>query len=194
MSFKFRIALVQIVVLGLGWVLLSCSQRSASAQAGRDDRRAESSIEGAQKFYYTDLQIVSETKPMGQCSDDKKLSDRVETEPSVMLNSENELEGPGVYRQHIENVSLQVMGFDQARYVFTALDGSVPSSVPFGIRLRRLPGLILELKYLDQSVNMRLRDTPVYSFTATEVRGDCKFEHHVNVFGEHTGFYLPASR
>jgi hypothetical protein len=171
---------------------MGCSSHKKGSNNYREDVRAESSVEGAQKFYYTDLQIVSETKPIGECADEKKLTERVEQEPKVMLNDANELDGPGAFHHYVANVSMQVMGFDLSKYVFTALDGYVPKEVPFKIRLRRLPGLILELQILDQTVSMKLRDTPVYSFTANETRGECKIEHHINVFGEHTGFYKPA--
>ncbi|MBN8554507.1 MAG: hypothetical protein J0L93_03605 [Deltaproteobacteria bacterium] len=162
--------------------LISCSSKM----------KGEHEALGDAKYYFSDIQIVSETIPEGSCSDDLKLTAQVDEPFKVEINENKELAVNTKSKKvnlYGANITLQVMGFDQAQYTFSAIDQMIPESIPFGMKLKRIPGNMLLLTFLDQNVEMKLQATPIYTFSATEQRKDCKLVHHVNVFGEKAGYY-----
>ena len=98
--------------------------------------------------------------------------------------------GPGEdFKYFASNVAVELIGFDSGKYVFSVLDGIVPKTVPFEMRVRRTPGQVLELHFLDAVIPMKLLTTPIYTFSATEKRGACTIKHNVNVFAERVGYF-----
>ncbi len=161
----------------------------------QESQFAGHSAEAPLKYYYSDLQIVTQTEVDGTCVGEKAIREEYVEQPKTILNEMNQLElplGPESFRYFSVGVSFQTTGYDSIRYTFTALDGVVPSKVRWLERLIRKPGNILEFKYLDHTVSMVLQTTPVYSFTANENRDGCTIIHHVNVFGDRTSYYPRA--
>jgi hypothetical protein len=151
-------------------------------------------LEAPTKFYFSDLQMLTETAAEGICPEDQKISGQYIEDWKASLNDESEIEihTSKDFKFFNVNVTVEVMGFDAAKYSFSALDGVVPGKVPFKMRLRRTPGHVLELEFLDQIVPMKLLTTPIYTFSATEKRGSCTIKHNVNVFTEKVGYFKRA--
>lgn len=141
--------------------------------------------------YFSQLQILTETTPEGSCADDMKITTQSLEPFKAHLSSEKEIQmvQGADFKFFIVNAKLEVIGFDSAKYAFTAIDGKVPDQIPFGIKLRRTPGHVLEIQFLDQIVQMKLLTTPIYMFSAIERRGSCTVKHNVNVFTEQVGYY-----
>jgi hypothetical protein len=177
-------------------VLTACSSKSQvnSAKSQIPDATVVVGNAPPAKFYYADLQILTETSLEGECADEKKMNEDLHLDPLVSLNEKSELElaKAAQFKYFATNVNLDVIGFDSAKYSYSCLDGIVPKAIPFGFHVRRTPGQILELKFLDQTVEMKLLTTPNYSFSATEKRGDCVIKHNVNVFAEKVGYFRKA--
>lgn len=144
------------------------------------------------RYFYTDLQIVTETTVEGKCPEEKRHTTGHEENSKIGLDNENRLKGEQPVRLFGANVTMQAIGFDLARYVFSSVDGSIPEKIPFGFKLARRPGGLLEMQFLNQTIQMRLINNPIYSFVAEEKRGDCTIKHNVNVFAEKAGFYRAA--
>lgn len=146
------------------------------------------------KLFFADVHIVAEVKPEGSCADELRIAERVEEGFRVELNDEKQLvrkAGRKSVEYYALNVVFQKIGFDTARYQFSALDGVLPESAPHKMRMRRHPGNVLEIYYLDEVFKIQLNQSPVYSFTAKESRGKCTLIHALNVFAENNGYYLP---
>jgi hypothetical protein len=181
----------KIITLFILFGISACSTHSRRG-GNYGDNGDPSYSQEIQKYYYADVQIVDETIPEGNCAESLKLSDQKDSPSTISLNDRNEIElHPSIKNLRLfgANVALQVMGFDQAHYSFSVIDQSVPIPLPFKFHLKRIPGNLLELQFLDQVVEMKLTATPIYTFSATEQRKDCKLIHHVNVFGEKPGYY-----
>ena len=146
------------------------------------------------KLFFADIHIVAEVKPEGTCADEHRITERVEEGFKVELTEDKRLLrklGKKSVDYYALNVVFQKLNFDTGRYQFSVLDGVVPDMAPHKFRIRRRPGNILDLYYLDQVFNIQLNQSPVYSFTAKETRGKCELTHTLNVFTEKNGYYLP---
>lgn len=191
-----------LAVLSVISVAASCSPKKVNLtevpvpQASNEVKVSPPSPSESPNKYFSDVQILVETKPEETCADSNKIVE-VSTLPfRASLNEMNEIlsEPKDLFKSFVVNVTLEIIGFDSGKYTFTAPDGMIPARVPFQMKLRRTPGNVLELRYLDQVVPMKLLTTPIYTFTATETRGDCKIAHHVNVFSERAGYFKKAQR
>lgn len=169
---------------------------SADEKAEKMADQASASSEAPDKYYYSDLQVLTETVVDGTCPEDKRLTDEVQIDSPIHLNDKLKIEGydqkkvPA--RLFFVNVNLQAIGFDRAKFSFMAVDGKVPLKIPFGMHFKRTPGNVLEMTFLDQVQKMNLKQVPVYTFSATEKRENCTLIHNVNVFSERTGYYRLA--
>ncbi len=147
------------------------------------------------KIYFSDLQFVVETEPDGLCADSNRITEKQVAEPKVELNSDNRVvrkAGKNSVQFYALNVVFQKIGFDNAHYQFSVLDGVVPDNAPHGMRIRRQQGNFIYIYYLDQTFKLQLSQAPVYSFTALEKRGSCTIKHSVNLFADRSGYYFPA--
>jgi hypothetical protein len=174
----------------------SVSENSSSYAAPAAGAEAsQSSVQKPMKFYFADLQILVQTNPLSKCDDVKRLSEGRSNEFSAEVNSDGKFVrklGPKTVQYYALNVKLQKMGFDEAQYAFSVLDGVVPEWAPHGMRVRRRSGNFIDLYYLGNVFTLQLKQSQVYSFKAVEKRGNCDLEHDINIFAENSGFYLPV--
>ncbi len=160
-----------------------------SADASTTPAVAGNALGAPARFYFSELQILTETAPESGCTEEQKKRDDLHEEWKIWLDEAGSLAASEDFKYFGVNVTLESMGFDASKYYFSVLDGRMPKLNPFNIRLRRTPGQILELTFLDQVVPMKLLTTPIYTFSATEKRGDCVIKHNVNVFTEKVGYF-----
>lgn len=176
----------------VAWVMVACGA-TKKGDVGRPEESGNSP--SVPHFLYSDLQIVTETVPSGNCPETMRLTERREWPRRITLNERFRLEKADEQtemKSSAIHTTLQVMGFDSAQYVFDSIDGEIPSEVPFGIKMWRLPGAILQMRFLDQRFQVGLKTAPVFSFSASEKRGLCALTHHVNIFADRAGFYRMA--
>jgi hypothetical protein len=183
-------------------LLTSCAAKNSAAESSSSLDSPTAAVDGSQssnqkpvKFYFSDLQILVQTNPLSKCDDVKRLSDGRSDEFSAEVNSDGKFVrklGPKTVQYYALNVRLQKMGFDEAQYAFSVLDGVVPEWAPHGMRVRRRSGNFIDLYYLGNVFTLQLKQSQVYSFKAVEKRGSCELEHDINIFAENSGFYLPV--
>lgn len=192
-------ALNTFSILFVVWGIVACSSKTPLVTTSSKNSVAVATNTvlkpGPAKFYYADLQILTETSVDERCSEDVRVTEDLHLKPFVRLNEQDEIQlSEGMdFKYFATNVNLEVIGFDQSKYSFSSVDGIVPRSIPFGLRLRRTPGQILELRFLDQVIEMKLLTAPIYTFSATEKRGQCTVTHNVNVFTEKVGYFKKAT-
>lgn len=152
--------------------------------------------EAATKFYFAEVQILSETSPEGDCPESFRMNENLHQEPRVKLDELGELDSQDAldFKYFAAQVNLELMGFDSSKYSFSVIDGVVPKSIPFGLKLRRTPGQVLELKFLSEVLSMKLLSTPVYTLSAVEKRGPCTIKHNINIFAERVGYFKKKTR
>lgn len=190
------------IAVSISLLFVSCAGKNGSTEYSSSQVLPTPSAESSQvsgqkpvKFYFSDIQILVQTNPLSKCEGVKRLTDGRSDEFSTAINSDGKFVrklGPKTVQYYALNVKLQKMGFDEAEYSFSVLDGVVPEWAPHGMRIRRRSGNFLDLYYLGNVFTLQLKQSQVYSFKAVEKRGDCELEHDINIFAENSGFYLPV--
>ncbi len=182
------------MVLGF-FCLSACSSRQPSKVEGpiseKKSEESDSVLNTQKRVYFAEIQIVTETSLQSACSSENKLTNQLNEPDKLSLNPSQKLvtdEGIHV-EKFAAHITLQAIGFDRSRYAFTVIDGKADTTPPFGLSVRQRPGSILELRFLDQVISMKPREAPVYTFSATELRGSCEILHQVNVFAEPAGYF-----
>lgn len=176
-------------------VLLSGSKTSSPAavesiKAPAEVRETSESTGWKGSPYFAHIQILSETVRGSGCSEEQKLVEDALGEFSGRLSDEGVLSVTGSDRvQSLLNIELRSIGFDEGRYQSSFVNGKALGRIPYKIEFSVRPNNVVLMQYLDKSAELRLDNTPVYTFTAKELRGACEITHNVNLFAENSGRY-----
>jgi len=176
-------------------LLSACSSKSGPVKTSVNKfssvRKIKNPMSQSKGFFYADVQIITKTTPEGKCDKSKSIEERIAQGKQVIIGKDGKLK-INVGRTGLDsayNVSIQGIGFDSSRYDFTALNGKSPKHLPYKLNFKKKPGNIIKIEFLDQSIKMNLDQDTIYTFFATEKRGNCSIKHSVNVFVEQSGVY-----
>lgn len=145
------------------------------------------------KAYFAKIQILSETLRGPGCEESQKKFEEVMTSFMGKVADDGHLSleaNTNVNVHSLLNVELRTIGFDEMRFQASFLNGKPNIETPYNLAFSVRPNNIVQMRYLDKTAELRLDNTPVYTFTATESRGVCEITHNVNLFAEDSGRYL----
>lgn len=154
-------------------------------------------VESTPELFFTRLQILSEVVEGEACDEGHQRIDEVD-EPFVVELVESDASAELAFfeglqaapRESVLNVSIRSIGFDELRYRFSVVDEELPVDIAYDIGFDVRPNGLLNFAWAEESRQLRLDRTPIYSFSVEEQRGEeCVVVHNVNVFGEKTGYY-----
>jgi len=143
------------------------------------------------RFYYSAVQILTETVKGSDCKVEQSLTEKKENDYVVVIDETGAPQFPSgrIPFYYVLNLNIQAIGFDNSVYRFSVTDGIVPKEAPYGLKIRRRPGNIIQMEYLDKVIDMNFKSIPIYTFIASEKRGACTIAHNVNLFTEKSGYH-----
>lgn len=200
-------SILNIGVLASFLLFVGCSSKSpvkvatkSSGNLAKDSVEAtktpaKSSVEGVTQSaksglpFFASIQILSESVAQGSCDMSLSLSQQ---ESATFQAHEQEDGGLLVDSrlanlQSIINLQVRSMGFDDVRYKSTLFNNQATPRPPYGISVSLRPSDLVQVKFLDKVVQLKLDATPVYTFSVVESRGSCEITHNLNIFSERSG-------
>ncbi len=179
--------LCSIVVLFPLLVITSCSAKKNTTVV---EPVSKPTIVQPRRYFFAEFHILAETKTTNNtCQASDRISGDHLNPFSVSVSESKKLLTETPLKRFGLNIDLELIGFDSSKYQFSSIDGNIPESIPFQIQMRKLPGSIIELSYLNQVTQIKMNGAPVYTFTALETRGTCQLEHNVNIFTDQAGLF-----
>jgi len=166
-----------------------------AADASKDPARVREQSETMGRrggVYFARIQIVDESSATDNCEPSLQRVESSSRESVAELDPQNILNWKGDVRarQSVLEIQWRSLGFDQGRYAFSLVDGKPNLDLAFAISSNVRPNNEVELRVFDSEIiQLRLDQTPIYSFAVEEKRGNCSIHHNINIFSDSAGRY-----
>lgn len=146
--------------------------------------------EASSKIDFAELQILTETTSPLNCEaiTPGDFFESVDFEGYLSEFGEVILRSDKASKSLI-NVEFRAIGLDEGAFRTSFVDGKPKTKVPYNLKLSFLPNKSIRLRYLDQSVDLQLDKTPIYSVSILEQRAGCEITHNLNVFAKVSGSF-----